>query len=325
MTILPLARRAFALIPVLVCLVLVLGVVTAMQYAAWRALQGAATQWNGQRALYAANAAITEALATWRATAVADLPIGSSIESTDARDDIALHTSIMRSAPQIAVLSATAEPRDGGMRFRRVVRRVVRLESPALPMLAAVTVLGDGAIDGALIDARDAIRPLDARSDDCGALRDTLSSVPVRFIGRDSLGVRMRADFDRGWSTIAGVTSVVGEGLLDGGAWRAWRIGSGSRVTLTGTRAVRGVLAVDGDLQIDGTLQLEGLLLVRGALLTSSGRAAITGAVVIRDAGNSGITTLRTLQLQYNACLVGRALATVSVPRSAPFDTWFTP
>ncbi len=187
-------RRGFAhrlrlgmILPlVLVGMLLVMTMSASLQQAAWRALRGAQGQWDGQRGLYAAESAVVQAVAAWSSDAAAATPVGVRIVTTAGLPDgWRTRTSIARTAALTAVVQAVARREHLGVaaagrvadasRLRRTVVRMLRLEPPALPILAAATLLGEVTVGTAMFDGRDQVAPYDPARDDCGPWRDTAS------------------------------------------------------------------------------------------------------------------------------------------------------
>jgi hypothetical protein len=222
---------------------------------------------------------------------------------------------------------------------------VVRLDPPALPLAAAVTVIGSLQIDSAAIDGRDQRRAVDPAGDDCGPWRDTSSVDAVEAVSVTTLRPptlygatwslalsaqdSLRALFDRAWPVVvarsAAPMRTADSAVVQAMPWRASVMSGSARVTLGGMSDVHGVLAIDGDLVVHGVARITGVLLVRGALDARDGELEVHGALLVRDAAQSGNALGPRARVRYEPCVVGRALAAVSLPRVAPFALWQTP
>ena len=355
------ARRGLILPLVLVGMLLMLTFSSSVQQVGWRAMRGAQTAWHAQLGFYLADAAIVQALAGWTPDTIAAVPIGTSLvaDSTSSRG-WRTRRSIVRTAPLTAVVHAVAqrswsttlsaaEIPNGGLgdaaRIRRTATRVVSLDPPALPILAAATILGSATMQSVLADGRDQLQPYDARFDDCGPLRDSasieavateqvqLDGTPELYgatvtLAPDNLA-RARSRFDSAFALVAmravPVTLTAFETVPAMADWRAAVMRGAGAVTLNGSSRHVGLLAIEGDLTLRGTLRVDGVLLVRGALDASAGTLDVRGALVVRDASAQGTRIGPDARLTYAPCLVGRALVAVAVPRVSPFDAWNSP
>ena len=351
----PAARRGMVLPLVLVCMMLVLCIAGTLQAVSWRAGRGARTQWDAQRALYAAEYMVVQSIAEWPADSVAATPIGESgVRVERDADGWTVRRAIIRTAPLVAVVYADARaPRAGASTdplndrssVGRRVTRIVRLEPPAIAIPAAVAVLGAVQIDSATVSGRDQSGPVVRDRDDCGPRRDTASVDAVQAIALNSTiasnvtgdlititssiaDVRMRA-FDDAWRQIdqrAARRTLSATGRVPISApWRAGVIAGAGVITIEGASRVVGLLAIDGDLVVRGPLRVDGVLLVRGALDASFGALVVDGAVVVRDSGSRGSRLGAQTVIRYAPCLVGRAFAAVALPSVGPFDIWNSP
>lgn len=354
-------RRGMILPLVLVSMLLMLTFSTSIQQAGWRAMRGAHTAWNTQLGLYLADAAIAQALGEWAPDTLAAVPIGTPLvaDSTTSRG-WRTRRSIVRTAPLVAVVHATSQrswsttltPSEipigalgDATRIRRTVTRVVHLDPPAIPLLAAATFLGTATMQSAFADGRDLLQFYDPRFDDCGPLRDSASigavaAELVRLEGATTVygaAVALAPDilaqaytrFDSAFSQVrarANTITPTAFGTLPViPAWRAAVMQSAGTVTLEGSSRHTGLLAVDGDLVIHGALRIDGVLLVRGALDASGGTLDVHGVLAVRDVAGRGSFMGPGAGVTYAPCLVGRALVAVAVPRASPFDTWNSP
>jgi hypothetical protein len=339
---------------VLIGMLVLLAVSGAMQTVAWRSLRGARGQWDAQRGMYLADAAIVHTLATWVADSVAAAPIGSRRRTTATlADGWQTATTVARTAPLVAVIQAVARREHtgsaaariaDGARIRRIVTRTVWLQAPPLPLLAAATVLGHATVGASRLDGRDLPGAYAPAIDDCGVYRDTssLPAVAARTVTVTGVATlvgtqlpldsarltSLQAEFDaamalirtRGRSTVLSAAGTVPRGP----AWQAMVIHAPTRVTLDGPSSHVGLLAIDGDLHVRGSLRVEGMLLVQGALEVS-GQLDVDGAVVVRDAAQRSTRLGDQTHVRYAPCLLARAAAAVAVPRSATFGVWNSP
>lgn len=344
--------RAGLVLPfVLITLVVVLALSAGVQTMAWRATRGARSQWDAQRAEFAADAAMYQALSRWNAESLAQRPIGTAeIRATTDPMGWQTEVTVLRTGTLVAFASATttrASSRalsDPDRVWRRVMT-VVRLVPPRIPVLAAVTILGDAELASATLDGRDRLPVVPTGSDDCGTVRNTasLGAVAVgRTIGANTpiaYGAQTmllapslqsaRDQFDTAWSGIVGKATVntvnSATTLASTVPWRAIVMTSASTVTLTGASSHIGLFAVDGDLAIDGSLRVDGVLVVRGALRVNGGPLIVRGALIVRDANTLGTRLNTATSVQYAPCVVGRALSVVATPQFAPFLIWNSP
>lgn len=350
--------RAGIILPmVLVVMTAVAGVTLSLLAVTARQLRVTRLRWDMQQAVTLADAAVVRGLADWTPDRVAATPIGVL------RDTVQLwpegwitHQRIMRTGPLMAVVDASAERRRGTAAttagdprdpwtVRRRVARVVWLQPPALPLPAAVTVLGGLTLAGAAIDGRDQPASNPEPADDCGAHRDTASRAAVAARAITGNGERVQgerqalspAQLGQAWTTLQVaqpllLTRLRAHRALSGGRlpeaphWQGQQLGAPGLVsTLTGDADIRGLLLIDGDLVITGTLHLDGLLVVRGRLDASEGRLLLHGQLLVADpAGHDALLGPGTA-VRYNPCLVGRALAAIAQPRPEPFFSWNTP
>lgn len=353
-------RKGMVLPLVLVALVLVFAMSASLQQTAWRAARGASTQWNAQRAMYSADQEVIRALAEWSSDALAATPVGQVASTTSTQDGWRTDRELVRTAPLAALVRAVTTRDDitmhgsGGAhtgaqlgdatRVHREVWRAVTLEPPAFPIPAAATFLGPVTWGSATLDGRDLPVPRDPNLDDCGPLRDTLSTnaafAPIGAIGTPvsrgatlemsgtSVTTTQRA-FDDAWSTLVlrarNVTTDSLGGIPFARPWQATVIHRSGGVTVDSNTASIGLLAVDGELRIRGIMRVDGLLLVRGALRVESGALIVRGALLVRDASSFGSILNAASRIEYAPCLVGRALSAAAVPRVAPFRAWNSP
>ncbi|MEQ1691053.1 MAG: hypothetical protein ABMA00_07210 [Gemmatimonas sp.] len=355
----PHVRRGMVLPLVLVGMLLLLTMSVALQQAAWRASQGARTQWDAQRGLYSADASIVRAFGTWDPDSLAATPIGVPLVSTASeafgwwtRTSLARTgtlTAIAQSTTQrtrvVAALPPAAATSIGDVtRVHRTVTRAIRLEPPSIPLLGAVTVLGAANLTAATIDGRDSAHAYDPTRDDCGSARDTASVSAVAGVALVNSGAALIGNttviplsavsghhtlFDSGFTLVSARARAVPLPIAGpfpaSPPWRATVIQPTPGVTLTGVSHYVGLLAVDGDLLVHGSLHIDGLLLVRGALDVTRGTLDVRGAVVIRDRSIRGSQLGAGLHVVYAPCLVGRALVAVATPHRAPYGVWNVP
>lgn len=360
------ARLGMILPLVMVTMLLASTLAATTQMVAWRAARGARTQWDSQRALFAADAAIVSALAQWNGDSVAQLPVGVARQNQlPAPRGITLQVTWVRTSMLRGQLFAVAEQgsREAYVsthRIRRTATRAVALAPPPLRVLAAATFLGTVSLPGtwslvaasvqptangeppqvvageASFDGRDQFSPTVADRDDCGDLRDSASIPGIAANAVAANAATAQADFDQAWSLLrARATSQLptrsnaSPGSITnwtgGDTWTSVVIEGAPNVTITGTSQHVGLLAVDGDLVIQGSLTVTGILVVRGALRVTGGELDVQGALIVADREATGSRINGPTTIRYAPCLLGRALVSVSVPRSAPFHLWNSP
>ncbi len=353
-------RRRGMIVPlVMVGMLLLLTMSVALQQAAWRSARGARTQWDSQRGLYSADAALVRALATWRADSMAATPIGERVEWIEPDvDGWTTRVSLARTGTlTAAALAVTQRSRavfpmpvvrrpdaiGDVTRIQRTVVYALRLDPPSLPLLGAVTVLGDVALDAATIDGRDQVVAYEPTRDDCGPWRDSVSVAALASVTRSVRVAPLlfgavttvpavaasRTRFDSGFAQIIArarpAVLTPSGGIPSTASWRASVIQQASAVMVDDTSQYVGLLAVDGDLVIRGALRVDGLLVVRGAIDVSAGLLDVRGALVIRDASALGSQLGAGVQVTYAPCLAGRALVPVATPNRLPFGVWNSP
>ncbi len=355
------ARQGMVLPLVLIGMLLILTFSASLQQAAWRAMRGARSTWDAQRALYLADAELVASLGQWMPDSMASMPVGARavLESTPVAG-WQVRRAITRTAPLTAVVHAVAQhswstslaPSDvptgavgDATRIRRTVMRVVQLAPPEIPVLGAVTVLGPVVLGPSRIDGRDLPQVYDPQRDDCGALRDSASTnaiaatqfnvagVPTLFGATVTLTPAVRAQegarVDDAFTQLRARSITVTPTALGTVPalpdWRAAVMPAAGGVTLEGDSRHVGLLAVDGDLTVHGALRVDGMLVVRGALRATAGTLDIHGALVVRDHSALGSSLGPGTRVVYAPCLAGRALAAVAVPRTTPFGVWNSP
>lgn len=343
-------RTGLVLPFVLISLLVVLALSGGLQTMAWRATRGARSQWDAQRATFAADAAINRALSTWSSESLAQQPIGVAVvQTTTEPSGWQTELTLIRTGTLIAFASATTtrvslRGTSDPLRVWRRVMTSVHLEPPRIPMLAVATILGDVELGSSAFDGRDTLLTVSTPLDDCGTLRDT-SSIGAASVGgtfgtntpntfgllsalRSPALQSAREQFDAAWPRLLSKATVLPVAttitLASSAPWRASVMTSASTVTLTGASSHVGLLAVDGDLDVNGSLQVDGVLVVRGALTVNGGPLIVRGSLIVRDVNARG-TRLRNTNVEYAPCAVGRAMSAVATPQFAPFQVWNSP
>lgn len=347
-------RRGFVLPYVVVVTLLVsilsLGAVTL----AWRGHRAARLGAGGVRAQLAADEGGALQLDRWPRESLAALPLGQTLRTTvvtaigdPVRSDITRTHPLLAWTRARVLLNRIGTP--GGV--RRVVQRVVWLDPPAVPLPAALTVLGAVRGQG---QSGTSGADIPSSTDACGTPRDSASVAelvasavaegpsarwelrPAWTTPADS--VALRSQFEQAWSALAAASRVAPRdstpsppALLPG--WHSLLL-SGAPVILQGPARWRGLLSIAGDLVVRDALEVDGLLVVRGHLDVRAGALRVRGAVIVAppraDAappeGNRAAAELGGhTAVQYDRCAVQMALATVAEPRLIPFLSWLAP
>ncbi|MDQ8162964.1 MAG: hypothetical protein P3C10_10320 [Gemmatimonadota bacterium] len=347
-------RHGFVLPYVVVVTLLVsilsLGAVTV----AWRGHRAARLGAGGVRAQLAADEGLALQLDRWPRDSLAALPLGHTLRTTvvtaigdPVRSDITRTHPLMAWTRARVLLDRIGTP--GGV--QRVVQRVVWLDPPAVPLPAAVTVLGAARGQGpSEISGAD----LPSGAGDCGSPRDSASVAalvasaltegptatwdlrPAWHAPADN--VALRAQFERAWPALVAASRVVPHdsttatvALLPG--WHSLLL-VGTPVVTQGPARWRGLLSIAGDLIVRHTLEVDGLLVVRGHLDVRAGSLRVRGAVLVAPSGaastpSEGEQAAAELgghtAVHYDRCAVQMALATVADPRVVPFLSWLEP
>lgn len=331
----------FVVITTAVVAVLALAAVSTI----WRGYRATRLAANGVRAQFAGDEGAALQLDAWPAVSLAAMPPGATISTrfTTAVGD-SVRVRITRTQPLVAWLTADValEPMGTAGTVRRHVTRVVSLEPPALPILGALTAIAAvRGQDPTTVDGRDLVDAGDA----CGALRDTLSHVPIasstlsassggtwtaRPVSRTLVDTAtVRASFDQAWISVIArspirVSDSTPELLAASPGWHALLL-DGPVVTVRAPSKWRGLLAVTGDLVVTGSLDVEGVLVVRGRLDARGAALRIRGALVVASLGNPSVELGDQTAVRYDRCAVELALATIAMPRAQPFSLWYSP
>ncbi|WP_310570255.1 hypothetical protein [Gemmatimonas sp.] len=340
------ARRAGFVLPfVVVATAMVAVLALAAISTSWRGHRATRLAANGVRAQFAGDEGVALQLDAWPADSLAALPPGATISTrlTTAVGD-SVRVRITRTHPLAAWLTADValEPRGTPGLVRRHVTRVVSLEPPVLPIVGALTAIA--AVygqDPTTIDGRDFADGSDA----CGALRDTLSLVPVASSALRASGggtwttlpasqtladtAAVRATFERAWLSLRArspvrVSDSTPQLLTASRGWHALLL-DGPVVTVRAPSEWRGLLAVNGDLVVSGRLDVEGVVVVRGHLDVRGAALRIRGALIVASLGHPSVQLGDQTALRYDRCAVQLALATIAVPRAQPFSRWYSP
>ena len=339
-------RRAGFVLPfVVVATALVAVLALAAISTIWRGYRATRLAANGVRAQFAADEGIALRLDAWPAETLAAMSPGTTMVArvTTAVGD-SVRVRLTRTQPLVAWLTADVivGPLGTPGLVRRHVTRALFLEPPALPIVGALTAIGTvHGQDPTTIDGRDRADATDA----CGALRDTLSRVPIASAAlvdtpagtwtapSPSLTLAdtatVRDAFDQAWVSVIARSPVraadsVPQQLAPLPGWHTLLL-DGAPVALRSPSRWRGLLAVSGDLVVTGRLDVEGVLVVRGRLDARGGALHVRGALLVAALGNRDLELGGQTQVQYDRCAVQMALATIAVPRAMPFSLWYSP
>jgi hypothetical protein len=347
-------RHGFVLPYVVVVTLLVsilsLGAVTV----AWRGHRAARLGAGGVRAQLAADEGIALQLDRWPRESLAALPLGHTLRTTvvtaigdPVRSDITRTHPLMAWTRARVLLDRIGTP--GGV--RRVVQRVVWLDPPAVPLPAALTVVGTVRGQGqSEVSGAD----FPSSTHDCGSPRDSASVAalvasaltegptatwdlrPAWYAPADIAA--LRTQFERAWPALVTASRVVPHDSTPAtvAPLRGWHslLLVAPSVTMQGPARWRGLLGIAGDLIVRDALEVDGLLVVRGHLDVRAGALRVRGAVIVappraaatppegeRAAAELGGRTA----VHYDRCAVQMALATVAEPRAVPFQSWLAP
>lgn len=338
-------RTGFVLPFVVVVTALVAVLALAAVSTIWRGYRATRLAANGVRAQFAGDEGVALRLDAWPAETLAAMPPGTTIATrvTTAVGD-RVHVRLTRTQPLVAWLTADVVlgPLGTPGLVRRHVTRALFLEPPPLPIVGALTAIGTvHGQDPTTIDGRDRADATDA----CGALRDTLSRVPIASAALVDAPPRtwttpspsltladtamMRAAFDQAWISVIARSPVrpsdsMPHPLAPLPGWHALLL-DGATVALRSPSQWRGLLAVSGDLVITGRLDVEGVLVVRGRLDARGAALRVRGALLVASLGNRAVELGDQTSVQYDRCAVQMALATIAVPRARPFSLWYSP
>jgi hypothetical protein len=340
--------RGFILPAALFTMLIVALLAASLQAAVWQASRHARLGFAGERALHAADAAISQQLAHWDARAFASQNIGAR-ESSTLELNAGLHAqlTVVRTAPDAAIIEASATSTQNGapLNAQRRVTRALVVRAPPLPLTQPLTAFGPLTLaTPGNISNTDEIPP-DWTTECLGV---TPIDAPIASIRN---GADERALFDANWNKwialasaqhdASGVTAVApivasgicvpgtGEPLRGSGSvaecaneWSARIITNAHPAHLTGSSRHQGVLLIDGDVELTGSLEVDGLLVVRGALDASLGTLTVHGAVLIRDESGHGSRLGIASRVRYSRCALRRALSAVGAPAAITTGGW---
>jgi hypothetical protein len=339
-------RRAGFVLPfVVVATALVAVLALAAINTIWRGYRATRLAANGVRAQFAVDEGIALRLDAWPAESLAAMSPGTTMATrvTTAVGD-SVRVRLTRTQPLVAWLTAdvVVGPLGTPGLVRRHVTRALFLEPPPLPIVGALTAIGTvHGQDPTTIDGRDRADATDA----CGALRDTLSRVPIASAAlvdtpagtwtapSPSLTLAdtatVRDAFELAWVSVIARSPVraadsIPQQLAPLPGWHSLLL-DGAPVALRSPSRWRGLLAVSGDLIVTGRLDVEGVLVVRGRLDARGGALRVRGALLVAALGNRDLELGDQTRVQYDRCAVQMALATIAVPRAMPFSLWYAP
>jgi hypothetical protein len=242
----------------------------------------------------AATSAIADVIQNWRQSALGTAVVGSSAVITGPGGG---RTTVTRIGPQLFWIVAEVTRIDGAQRRQNLI---VRLRTPVLDSLPAMTVSGDASITSGLSIVADSSTGCAASGPDLVAGNSTRLTaldgpLPPMQIARvssadssnalawkaiDSLAARPDLELPGATSSPvpSGVVHVAGDLTLTGG--------SGA-----------GILVIDGTLQVAGPIHYAGVIIGRGGVRITADGSSIEGAVRTPGGENRldilGATTLR--------------------------------
>ena len=345
-------RRGFILPLVMVCILVVATLAATLQTATWHATRQSRLGFAGERALHAADAAITAHLSAWDGAAFASMPIGArTVFNAPMTAGLSATVTLVRTSLNGAFIQATATSRQNGVALdaERSASRAITLRNPPLPLDAPLTLLGSATFAGVgAVSAVDEMPP--GWSTECTAADSidapsagptNIAAAKVLFDGRWTqwLDLARRTDDAAAVTSLAPVVTAL---MCATGTGEPWR-GTGSVAACTnewGARAVahttssvaafvisqasrhQGVLMIDGDLVLDADLEVNGLLLVRGAVDATVGRLRVHGAALVRDDLNHGSRFGFATRVRYSRCALRRALSATGAPAAITTGGW---
>jgi hypothetical protein len=338
----------FILPAVLFTMLVIALIASALQAAVWQSTRHARLGFAGERALHAADAAISQTLTHWDARTFASTAIGARQTSS-----LALNTgldatvTLIRTSPSNAFVEAVATSANNGtpLRAQRRVSRALVMRTPALPLVGAFTALGGVTYASANNVSNSDETPTGWTTECLGV---TVVDAPMAPTSNTATA---QAQFDANWNRwastairsddaaavtalapiVTGTNCAAGTGEpLRGGAyvaactneWGARMLTNARPATLSVSSRHQGVLLVEGDLFVNGTLAVDGLLIVKGALDTSAGTLNVFGAVLVRDELGHGSHLGIATRVRYSQCALRRALSAVAAPSAITTRGW---
>lgn len=306
-------RYGFALPLVLAVATCALLLVLASASTTWRAYRGARAAMAHARADLAAERGVALLVRDALDDSLRERPLADTLRSSEVdAEGLTLSRVVVRASPFTMWVVVTASEGGGGdlaaVRATRI--RAERLAAPSWPVRAAVVSTSSIDSSGAMLTGT----LMDDRTD-CFAERHAAIAA-ARQLPVDSV----RPAWSTSWPAArARATPWSVDAPVDA-RWRVHIIPDRDSVLL-GPRRWQGLVLHDGPLRLVGAFTARGLLVVRGTLDASAARLAISGAVLVDDPRAQPVR-LGAATVQWNRCAVSMALATVAVPRSAPFHTW---
>lgn len=345
-------RRGFVLPLVLVCILLIATLAATLQTATWQATRQSRLGFAGERALHAADAAISEQLSAWDGAAFARMPIGTrAVSRPTMAAGLSANVTLVRTSLDGAFIQATATSRQNGVSLdpQRSASRAITLRNPPLPLDAPLTLLGSALFvgAGAVSDADETPPGWSAECtgedsvDAPAALPITVPAAQALFDGRWTqwLNLASRTEDAATVTSLAPVVTGVGCATGSGEPWRGlgsvavctneWSARAVAPATPTAAPFVisqpsrhQGVLMIDGDLVLNADLDVNGLLLVRGAVNATVGRLSVHGAALVRDDQGHGSRFGFATRVRYSRCALRRALSATGAPAAITTGGW---
>lgn len=348
----PRLRRGFVLPSVLMCILLIATLAATLQTATWQATRQSRLGFAGERALHAADAAISTQLSAWDGAAFARMPIGArTVFSAPLPAGLSAKVTLVRTSIDGAFIQATAASRQNGVALdaERSASRAITLRHPPLPLDAPLILLGSGVFSGAgAVSTADETPP--GWSTECtgedsidapAALPMNVPAAQALFDGRWTQWLNLASRTDDA-ATVTSLAPVVTGVACAAGSGEPWR-GAGSVAACInewGARAVapampgaapfvisqpsrhQGVLMIDGDLVLNADLDVNGLLLVRGAVNATVGHLTVHGAALVRDDQGHGSRFGFATRVRYSRCALRRALSATGAPAAITTGGW---
>lgn len=320
-------RRGFAIVATVFALVILAALVTGAFFAAEQELRVARNGRDAQRALSAAEAALSLTVAGWDAARLNGLAVGDSaiVAVASPPGTGAAGATVVRLNQQLFLVRATGQ--SPGEIARRTLGLVVRLVPPPVTFQAAVTVLVPPAPEvSSLIDGVDR----DPSGWSCDALPgDTLPGVVVdsASVDWDALVALARTIYEATElpGPIVDVAPMGDAATCDETARSNWgepgrpatvagcatyfpAVYANGDLTLAGGRG-QGLLLVEGDLTLEGGFEFAGAIIVRGSLSVVGSGASVRGGVVASSLRAGSDVAPGGVSIGYSSCALRRALA----------------
>lgn len=319
-------RRGFAIVATVFALVIVAALVTGAFFAAEQELRVARNGRDAQRALSAAEAALSLTVAGWDGARLNGLAVGDSavVAVAPPQGTGAAGATVVRLNEQLFLVRATGQ--SPGEVARRTLGLVVRLVPPPASFRAAVTVLVAPAPEVSdFIDGVDR----DPSGWSCEALPgDTLPGVVVDSgsMDWDALVALAQTIYEPAElpGPIVDVAPMGDAATCDETARSNWgepgrpatvagcatyfpTVYANGDLTLAGGRG-QGLLLVEGDLVLGGGFEFDGAIIVRGSFSFVGSGASVRGGVVASSLRAGPDVAPGGVSIGYSSCALRRAL-----------------